>query len=89
MFAAAYNTARSGDIEKTLKYNNLVRESSKILAMSKNGTAAAKYAISLRGMTDKRVIWPQDYTLPVDEEKIAAKVKEVDAMFEELKSSLA
>ena len=89
MFVTAFNTARSGDIEKTLKYNNLVRESSKILAMSKNGTAAAKYAISLRGMTDKRVIWPQDYTLPVDEEKIAAKVKEVDAMFEELKSSLA
>ncbi len=89
MFVAAFNTARSGDIEKTLKYNNLVRESSKILGMSKNGTAAAKFAISLRGMTDKRVMWPQDYTLPVDEERIAAKVKEVDRMFEELKSSLA
>ena len=31
------------------EYDALLRESSKILGMTKNGTAAAKYAISLRG----------------------------------------
>ena len=86
MFVDAYNAAASQNAELTWKYDKLLRESSKILGMSKNGTAAAKYAISLRGFTDKRVMWPQDYTLPEDEQKIAAKVREVDEMYAQLKS---
>ncbi len=87
MFASAYEAARDKNIELTWKYNELIRESSKILGMSKNSTAAAKYAISLRGFTDKRVIWPQDFTLPEDEGKIKEKVAEVDAMYEALKKA--
>lgn len=86
MFEDAYKAAKSGDIALTWKYNNLIRESSKILSMSKNATAAAKYAISLRGFTNKRIIWPQDYTMPVDEEKIKQKVQEVDELYAELKT---
>lgn len=89
MFVDAFNAARSQNIELMMKYNNLVRESSKILAMTKNGTAAAKYAISLRGMIDKRVIWPQDFTSPEEEAAIARKVAEVDEMYAALKSSLS
>lgn len=89
MFVDAYNAAKSGDKELTWKYDALIRESSKILGMSKNGTAAAKFAIATRGMTDKRVMWPQDYVLPEEEPKIIAKVAEVDAMYAELKKSLA
>ncbi|MBQ1484502.1 MAG: dihydrodipicolinate synthase family protein [Firmicutes bacterium] len=87
MFMSAFNAARSGDVALTWKYDELLRESSKILAMTKNGTAAAKYAISLRGHINKRVIWPQDMTTPEEEKRIAEKVKEVDAMYEELKNS--
>lgn len=88
MFVDAFNAARSQDIELTRKYNDLIRESSKILGMTKNGTAAAKYAISLRGMTDKRVMWPQDFTSAEEEAAIARKVAEVDEMYAELKNSL-
>ncbi|NLT47357.1 MAG: hypothetical protein GXX92_02980, partial [Clostridiales bacterium] len=87
MFVSAYEAARDKNVELTWRYNELIRESSKILGMSKNATAAAKYAISLRGFSDKRVIWPQDYTLPEDEEKIKDKVAEVDAMYEALKNA--
>lgn len=87
MFVSAYEAARDKNVELTWKYNELIRESSKILGMSKNATAAAKYAISLRGFSDKRVIWPQDFTLPEDEAKIKDKVAEVDAMYEALKNA--
>ena len=36
-----------------------------------------------RGMTSKQVIMPQDYTLPEDEERIRAKVAEIDRAIEE------
>ena len=88
LFVDAFNAARSRDVDLTWKYDKLLRETSKILGMSKNATAAAKYAISLRGMTDKRVMWPQDYTLPADEEKIKAQVEKCDRMYAELKASL-
>ena len=86
MFAAAYEAAKSKNVDLTRKYNELVRESSKILGMTKNGTAAAKYAISLRGFTSDRVIWPQDTIMEEEKERIQAKVKEIDAAFEELKN---
>ena len=34
-------------------------------------------------MTSKQVIMPQDYTLPEDEERIRAKVAEIDRAIEE------
>ena len=86
MFVAAYEAAKSKNVDLTRKYNELVRESSKILGMTKNGTAAAKYAISLRGFTSDRVIWPQDTIMEEEKERIQAKVKEIDAAFEELKN---
>ena len=88
MFVHAYETARSGDRELTWEFDALIRESSKILGMTKNGTAAAKFAISLRGMTDKRVLWPQDYILSEEESGIISKVAEVDAMYADLKKRL-
>ena len=88
MFVSAFNAARSGNVEVVWKYDKLVRESSKILGMSKNATAAAKYAISLRGMTDKRVMWPQDFTLPADEERIKVQVAKVDEMYAALKAEV-
>lgn len=87
MFVSAYEAARSKDVDLTLKYDGLLRESGKILGMSKNATAAAKYAISLRGHIDKRVMMPQDVILAEEEPKIKAKLEEVDAMYEELKKS--
>lgn len=87
MFTDAYNAGVSGNAELAWKYNELIRESSKILGMSKNGTAAAKYAISLRGFTDKRVIWPQDVTTAEEEARIREKLAEVDQLYQALKVS--
>lgn len=87
MFADAYEAAKSKDVDKTQAYDALVRESGKILGMTKNATAAAKFAISLRGHIDKRVMWPQDMIQPSEEEKIKAQLAKVDAMYQELKNS--
>ena len=84
LFAAAYDAAKSKDCDLAYKYNCLIRETSKVLGMTKNATAAAKYAISLRGFTRKEVIMPQDVTTPEEEAKIRAKVAEIDAMAAEL-----
>ena len=84
MFAMSYEEGKSGDPAVIKKYNALVRETSKILGMSKNGTAAAKYAISLRGFTSKQVIRPQDVTTPEDEAKIKAKMAEIDEKLKDL-----
>ena len=90
LFKNAFEAARGKDVELTWKYNKVVRESSKILGMSKNGTAAAKCAIASRGLIDKRVIWPQDFIASPEEEKaIVRKVTEVDEMYATLKRELS
>ena len=74
-------------MDKTIAYDELVRESGKILGMTKNATAAAKYAISLRGQINKAVLWPQDTIQPEEEEKIKAQLKKVDEMYKERKAA--
>ena len=85
MFADSYAAGKSGDIELAWKYNELIRESSKINGMTKNATAAAKYAISLLGFTGKKVIAPQDIIKPAEEESIKIKFKEINEMYAALK----
>ena len=68
------------------KYQEVIRESSRILGMTKNATAASKYAISLRGLMDKRVIYPQDTISPEEEAHVRDQVQKVDAMYGELKA---
>ena len=80
LFAAAYEAGKSKDCDLAWQYNCLIRETSKILGMTKNATAAAKYAISLRGFTRKEVIMPQDWILPEEEVAIRNKVAEIDEM---------
>ncbi len=87
LFASAYEAGRSKNIELTKKYDVVLRESSKILGMSKNATAANKYAVSLLGLTDKRVIRPQDTIQPDEEKQIARKVAEVNDLYAALRES--
>ena len=87
LFVDAYEAAKSKDVDKTIAYDELVRESGKILGMTKNATAAAKYAISLRGQINKAVLWPQDTIQPEEEEKIKAQLKKVDEMYKERKAA--
>lgn len=84
MFVSAYEAARDKNVEITRKYNELIMESSKILGMTKNGTAAAKYAISLRGFTDDRVIWPQDMIAEDEKARIKEKVEEIDLTYKKI-----
>lgn len=86
LFVDAYEAAKSKDVDKTKAYDELVRESGRILGMTKNATAAAKYAISLRGHIDKRVLWPQDMIQPEEEGKIKEQLEKVDAMYQALKN---
>ena len=85
LFVDAYEAAKSKDVDLTREYDQLIRESGKILGMTKNATAAAKYAISLRGHIDKRVLMPQDMILPDEEIKIKNQVDKVDELYRNLK----
>lgn len=87
MFVSAYNAAKEKNVDLTKKYNSLIMESSKILKMSKNATAAAKYAISLRGFTDKRVVFPQDTLLQEEEVIIKNKFYEIEKAYIDIKNS--
>ena len=88
MFTDAYEASISGDIQLAIKYDRLVRMTSRLLGLAKNATASAKYAISLRGFTRKEVIMPQDQILPAEEEKVRQAVAEIDAAYAALKASL-
>lgn len=87
MFVSAYNAAKAGDIGLTKQYNRLIMESSKILGMTANATAATKFAISLRGFTDKRVIFPQDTISREEEENIRKKLEEIDTDYQRIEGS--
>ena len=55
--------------------------------MTKNATAAAKFAISLRGHIDKRVMMPQDTIQPEEEGKIKEQLERVDGLYKALKKA--
>ncbi len=80
LFVQAYEAGKAKDIERTLALNELLTETSAILGMSKSATAANKFALSTLGFTDKRVIAPQDETSAADEQKIVAKIAEINAV---------
>lgn len=88
LFVKAYEAGLSKNIDLAMKYDVLLRETSKILDMTKNGTAANKYSISLLGLTDKRVIFPQDTILPEEEQRIALKTEEINKKFAEFEKTL-
>lgn len=86
LFIEAYEVGISGDTQRAYRYNEIIRESSKILTMSKNMTAAAKYAISTLGLTDKRIICPQEGTTLAEEEMIDRQIERVKELYIKEKS---
>lgn len=88
LFVAAYEAGRARDIDKAMKLDELLRETSSILGLTKNATAANKFALSTLGFTDKRVIAPQDTIKPEEEQKIIARIAEINQKFEAVKAEL-
>lgn len=88
LFVEAYEAGKSKNIELTMRYDVLLRETSKILGMTKNATSANKFALSQLGFTDKRVIAPQDSILPEEEERIIRKIAEINEQYKEFKANL-
>lgn len=87
MFADAYKAAKNKNVDLTRSYDELIRESGKILGMTKNATAAAKYAISLRGHINKRVLMPQDTIQTEEEIEIRKQLEKVDELYIALKQA--
>lgn len=87
MFADAYKAAKNKNVDLTRAYDELIRESGKILGMTKNATAAAKYAISLRGHINKRVLMPQDTIQTEEEIEIRKQLEKVDELYIALKQA--
>ncbi|MFA7180561.1 MAG: dihydrodipicolinate synthase family protein [Bacteroidales bacterium] len=77
LFVQMYEYAKEKNILKTLELDAIIAETQKILGMSKNATASNKYALSLLGFTDKKVIAPQDCIALEEEKNILRKVEEI------------
>jgi len=85
LFVKLYEAAEKKDIDETKRLNKIVCETSKILKIGKNATAATKYAISLHGFTNKRVLMPAEPTTPEDERKIRELVDEIKEDLRQIK----
>ena len=81
LFIQTYQAAKAGDLARAKALDRLVQDSSRILAMTKNATAAAKFAISQLGYTNKRVLMPQDTIAPEEEQAILRKIDQVNQAF--------
>lgn len=88
LYVEAYEAGVSQDIDLCKRYEVILEEVGKMLAMSKSVTAVNKFAISTLGYTDKRVIAPQDIISPVEEQNVLRQIDKINQMHAELKSSL-
>ena len=77
LYLKLYNTAVSGDMKKTFEINKTFLKACKLGGMAKSSIAANKYAISLLGLTDKRVAKPMEEVTPEEQVKIKAFVEEI------------
>lgn len=69
IYNKAYEIAKKKEINEAIKYNDIIAEISTLLNMTKNSTAAAKYVISLLGLTNYKLTSPQD-VINKDEKKL-------------------
>lgn len=88
IFIGAYESGRDKNVPLARRYNVFVQETSKLLGMSKNATAATKAAVAQLGFNDGRVIVPQDVLLEGEEERIRAKTAEIREQFAAFKAGL-
>ncbi|MDR2432974.1 MAG: dihydrodipicolinate synthase family protein [Treponema sp.] len=80
-YEAGVNFYKTNDREvfkKLMILDALVAETAEVLGMSKNAFAANKFAISILGFTDKRVIRPVDTINTGEEKKIREKVAAIN-----------
>ena len=88
LFVDSYEAGRRGDISLAVRYDKLLRETSKILSMSKSATAANKFALSTLGYTDPRVIRPQDICTDEDRQDILRQIEVVKEQYAALKQEI-
>ena len=79
LYLKLYDAASAGDLKRTLAINQTFLKSCRLGTMAKSSVAANKYAISLLGLTDKRVARPMEEVTPEEQEKIKAFVSEIIA----------
>ena len=84
-FVRLYECARRGDVEQTLHYHALVEATSGLWAMTRNQTAATKFALSRLGFFDKRAIRPSEPTRPDEEARMTQRIDELVAMLDDVR----
>jgi len=77
LYLKLYHAAVAGDMNRTLEINKTFVKSCKLGTMAKSSVAANKFAISLLGLTDKRVAKPMEEVTPEEQEKIRLFVDEI------------
>ena len=83
LFVAYYEAGKNGNLERSRILHEIVMDTADILGMSKDAFAANKFAISLLGITNKRVIRPVTAATSDEENAIRAKVEEINKKIHE------
>ena len=89
LYVKLYEFCKAGDIERAKRCDELMRMNMSLWKYTKNQTTATKYAISLTGLCNPRVISPTEPLLPEDAEMISRKYYEMKEIIDsELKTYL-
>lgn len=82
LYNGVYDAACSDNSEQTFAWNKVLCHAQKLLSMGTNATSVTKYAISLKGYTDSRVIAP---SLPLEEEEKVRIANHIAKINEEIR----
>jgi 4-hydroxy-tetrahydrodipicolinate synthase len=83
LFVKLYEAGKKADVESVKSLTELVLDTGEVLGMSKDVLASNKYALSLLGYTDKRLIRPVTQTSAGEEKNIREKVEEIHKKMKE------
>lgn len=85
LYNGVYEHARNGDTERLFAWNDVMMQAQKLLGMGANATSVTKYAISLLGHTDPRVIEPSLPLTDAEEQRIEEHIVRVNHAIQKLK----
>ena len=84
IFIKVYEYGKAGNIQKTLAWNETLRQADMIYQMAKNQTAASKYAISRLGLCDARTCEPCEPVTREEAARIDAQIEKIQQMIDTL-----
>lgn len=78
-----YEYGLKGDIQKMMRWNNILSKAQSICSIGKNATTATKYLTHLLGLTDERVTLPHEPLKQDEKDLIRDRFEEINKLIEQ------